>query len=270
GPVPIATAMTLTLVQALADAEAEAPLWCLTRSAVSVGAGERLANPAQAQLWGLGKTVAFEQPQRWGGLVDLPEDVGKRSLTRLVSVLAASRTDSHTNGHTNGYEDQVAIRSSGVYAARLTRDAARGDGDGWQPHGTVLITGGTGALGAHVARRLASRGADHLVLVSRRGAQAPGAAELRQELSGLGARVTVTDCDIADRRALAAVLDGMPEDAPLTGVVHTAGVLDDGVVTELTPERLAGVLAAKADAVRHLHELTADLELDAFVLFSSI
>nr|WP_246095947.1 SDR family NAD(P)-dependent oxidoreductase [Streptomyces botrytidirepellens] len=270
GPVPIATAMTLTLVQALADAEAEAPLWCLTRSAVSVGAGERLANPAQAQLWGLGKTVAFEQPQRWGGLVDLPEDVGKRSLTRLVSVLAASRTDSHTNGHTNGYEDQVAIRSSGVYAARLTRDTTRGDGDGWQPHGTVLITGGTGALGAHVARRLASRGADHLVLVSRRGAQAPGAAELRQELSGLGARVTVTDCDIADRRALAAVLDGMPEDAPLTGVVHTAGVLDDGVVTELTPERLAGVLAAKADAARHLHELTADLELDAFVLFSSI
>ncbi|MEU1807299.1 type I polyketide synthase [Streptomyces sp. NPDC019937] len=266
GPVPIATATTLALVQALADAEAEAPLWCLTHSAVSIGAGERLANPAQAQLWGLGKTVAFEQPQRWGGLVDLPEDVGRQGLTRLVSVLAAGRTDRRAEG----YEDQVAIRSSGVYAARLTRDTARGDGDGWQPHGTVLITGGTGALGAHVARRLASRGAEHLVLVSRRGAQAPGAAELRQELTELGARVTVTDCDIADRRALAAVLDGMPEDAPLTGVVHTAGVLDDGVVTELTPERLAGVLAAKADAARHLHELTADLELDAFVLFSSI
>nr|WP_257231509.1 type I polyketide synthase [Streptomyces sp. Rer75] len=266
GPVPIATATTLTLVQALADAEAETPLWCLTHSAVSVGAGERLANPAQAQLWGLGKTVAFEQPQRWGGLVDLPEEVGRQSLTRLVSVLAAGRSD----GRAEGYEDQVAIRSSGVYAARLTRDTARGDGDGWQPHGTVLITGGTGALGAHVARRLASRGAEHLVLVSRRGAQAPGAAELRQELTELGARVTVTDCDIADRRSLAAVLDGMPEDAPLTGVVHTAGVLDDGVVTELTPERLAGVLAAKADAARHLHELTADLELDAFVLFSSI
>ncbi|MFI0858541.1 type I polyketide synthase, partial [Streptomyces sp. NPDC021098] len=266
GPVPIATATTLTLVQALADAEAEAPLWCLTHSAVSVGAGERLANPAQAQLWGLGKTVAFEQPQRWGGLVDLPEEVGRQILTRLVSVLAAGRTD----GRAEGYEDQVAIRSSGVYAARLARDTARGDGDGWQPHGTVLITGGTGALGAHVARRLASRGAEHLVLVSRRGAQAPGAAELRRELTELGARVTVTDCDIADRRALAAVLDGMPEDAPLTGVVHTAGILDDGVVTELTPERLSGVLAAKADAARHLHELTADLELDAFVLFSSI
>ncbi|MFJ5222667.1 type I polyketide synthase [Streptomyces sp. NPDC088400] len=301
---PVATAMTLALVQALADAEATAPLWCLTSSAVSVGAGEQLANPAQAQLWGLGRTVALEQPQRWGGLVDLPEEIGAQSLTHLVSVLAAGSADAPAHGAvggTDGYEDQVAVRSSGLYAARLMRDTARNtapdaarntapeaaldttpdtapdsaqsdDGADRRSRGTgtVLVTGGTGALGRHMARRLASRGAEHLVLVSRRGASAPGAEELREELTALGARVTFADCDITDRAALAAVLAGLPEDAPLTGVVHTAGVLDDGLVTDLTPERLAGILGAKAAAARHLHELTANLELDTFVLFSSI
>ncbi|MFJ1749731.1 type I polyketide synthase [Streptomyces sp. NPDC088116] len=307
--VPVATATTLTLVQASADAEAMAPLWCLTSSAVSVGAGERLVNPAQAQLWGLGRTVALEQPQRWGGLVDLPEEIGAESLTHLVSVLAAGSADAPAHGAvggTDGYEDQVAVRSSGLYAARLMRDTARSaapdtarnaapdtardeapdtevgttpdtapdsaqpDGADRRSRGTVLVTGGTGALGGHVARRLASRGAEHLVLVSRRGARAPGAEELREELTALGARVTLADCDITDRAALAAVLADLPEDAPLSGVVHTAGVLDDGLVTDLTPERLAGILAAKAGAARHLHELTANLELDMFVLFSSI
>ncbi|MEU1806789.1 type I polyketide synthase, partial [Streptomyces sp. NPDC019937] len=254
------TATTLTLIHALGDTGL--PVWCVTRSAVSVGSGEHLANPAQAQLWGFGRTVALEQPRRWGGLVDVPENADEKAWTRLVPVLAAAYGDG---------EDQFAVRPSGVFAARVVRDRAGApDGEGWRPRGTVLITGGTGALGGHVGRWLASRGAEHLVLVSRRGARAPGAKELCEELTALGARVTVTDCDITDRQALAAVLDGVPEEAPLTGVVHTAGVLDDGLATDLTPERLAGVLAAKAGAARHLHELTAELELDAFVLFSSI
>ncbi|MPY63938.1 SDR family NAD(P)-dependent oxidoreductase, partial [Streptomyces spongiae] len=136
----------------------------------------------------------------------------------------------------------------------------------WDGDGTVLITGGTGGLGAEVARHLVTvHGVRDLLLVSRRGCEAPGAAELRAELEGLGARVSVRACDVADREALAVLIDGVD----LSGVVHAAGVLDDGLIADLTAERLAGVLAAKAESALHLHELTADRKLSAFVLFSS-
>ncbi|MFE1417050.1 SDR family NAD(P)-dependent oxidoreductase, partial [Streptomyces sp. NPDC058746] len=139
------------------------------------------------------------------------------------------------------------------------------------PEGTVLVTGGTGTLGALFARHLVtSYGARHLLLTSRRGPGAPGAAGLRAELEALGATVTLAACDTADREALAALLAGVPAAHPLTAVVHTAGVLDDGTVTALTPERVDCVLRPKADAAWHLHELTRDADLAAFVLFSSV
>ncbi|MDI3102358.1 SDR family NAD(P)-dependent oxidoreductase, partial [Streptomyces sp. AN-3] len=140
----------------------------------------------------------------------------------------------------------------------------------WNPEGTVLITGGTGALGGHLARRLATAGMRHLLLTSRRGTDAPGAAELAAELRELGAEVTVAACDTTDRDATAALIDSVPAQHPLTAVVHTAGVLDDGVIASLTPERLAAVLRPKVDAAWHLHELTRDLDLAAFLPFSSI
>ncbi|MGW9431585.1 type I polyketide synthase, partial [Streptomyces decoyicus] len=135
---------------------------------------------------------------------------------------------------------------------------------------TVLITGGTGGLGALVARHLvAEHGVRHLMLAGRRGPNAPGADALHDELAALGAEVTVTACDTADRDALRGLLDSVPKEHPLTAVVHTAGVLDDTVVTSLTPERLRAVLRPKTDATAHLHDLTRDEDLAAFVVFSS-
>ncbi len=138
------------------------------------------------------------------------------------------------------------------------------------PDGSVLVTGGTGTLGGLTARHLTiAHGVRHLVLVSRRGPAAPGAAALAADLAGLGAHVTVTACDAADRDSLEALMARIPAAHPLTGVVHTAGVVDDGVVTALTPQRAEAVLAAKAVAAWHLHELTQDANLGLFVLFSS-
>ncbi|WP_159061099.1 type I polyketide synthase, partial [Streptomyces hygroscopicus] len=137
--------------------------------------------------------------------------------------------------------------------------------------GTVLVTGGTGGLGALLARHLVvEHGVRHLVLTSRRGVAAPGAAELVAELSGLGAEARVVACDVADRGAVEELLAGIGPERPLSAVVHAAGVLDDGVVESLTPERVDTVLRPKVDAALHLHELTRDLDLSAFILFSSV
>ncbi len=142
---------------------------------------------------------------------------------------------------------------------------------GIDPRGTVLITGGTGTLGSLVARHLVSRhGVNRLLLVSRHGEDAEGAPELRAELESLGAaEVTIAACDVSERRALEVVLDSIAVEHPLSAVVHTAGVLDDGVVGSLTTERIDGVFAPKVDAAWYLHELTEHMDLGAFVVFSS-
>ncbi|KIF79663.1 hypothetical protein QR77_03260, partial [Streptomyces sp. 150FB] len=237
---------TLELVRAGADA----PLWCLTRGSVAVDDTDRVPAPEQGAVWGLGRTAALEHPRGWGGLVDLPEKLDEAAALRLVGVLA------------DGTEDQVAIREHGAFGCRLERVTP--DGEGWRPAGTVLVTGGTGALGGHTARWLARNGAEHLVLISRRGPAAPGARELAAELEESGVTVTIAACDAADREALRDLLAAHPVDA----VVHAAGVAEYGSLDALTPERLAEVLAAKADGARNLHELCGDVS--AFVLFSSM
>ncbi|ORB82751.1 polyketide synthase [Mycobacterium kansasii] len=142
--------------------------------------------------------------------------------------------------------------------------------DAWAA-GTVLITGGTGMAGSVLARHLVTRhGVRHLVLLSRRGADASGIAELVTELGATGAQVQVLACDAADRAALAEVITGIPAQQPLSAVIHAAGVLDDAVITSLTPDRLEAVLRAKVAAAWNLHELTRELDVSAFVMFSSM
>ncbi len=255
-------AETLVLVQALGDMGVGAPLWCVSVGAVSVGVGDRVVSPGQGLVWGLGRVVGVEEPGRWGGLVDLPVEWDGRVLERLCGVL----------GGGVGGEDEVAVRAGGVFAGRLVRAPLGGrrvEG-GYRPRGTVLVTGGTGVLGGHVARWLAREGAEHVLLASRRGLDAVGARELVGELEGLGARVSVVACDVADRAQLEGLLESVPVECPLSGVIHAAGVLDDGLIEGLTVERFGDVLAAKVSGAWLLHELTEGLELGAFVLFSSI
>uniref|UniRef100_UPI001586CB79 type I polyketide synthase n=1 Tax=Streptomyces sp. TRM64462 TaxID=2741726 RepID=UPI001586CB79 len=167
---------------------------------------------------------------------------------------------------------QFALTDGALTVPRLTRGSttATGELEVFRPDGTVLITGGTGSLGALFARHLVTaHGVTSLVLTSRRGPAAEGADALAAELKELGARsVAVEACDTSDRAALAALFDRHR----VTAVIHTAGVLDDGTLVSLTPERLDTVLAPKADGAWHLHELTTErgIDLDTFVLFSSV
>ncbi|MGC9443197.1 SDR family NAD(P)-dependent oxidoreductase, partial [Streptomyces sp. WG5] len=272
--VPAGLLLTGTLVQALGDIGMTAPLWCVTSGAVSTSAVDRLTSVAQAQVWGLGRVVALEHPDRWGGLVDLPGTVDERALDRLLGVLAGS----------GGDEDQVAVRTGGLLARRIQHDshhtfdrAPVEQRSPWRPRGTVLVTGGTGALGGHVARWLAAHGAEHVVLVSRRGPQAPGADELLAEIGALGARATAAACDVTDRQAVADLLAGLrvPQadgttGTGLTAVFHTAGAGQFAPLAEIGPADVADVVAAKVAGAAHLDELLGTAELDAFVLFSSI
>ncbi|MFC4508606.1 SDR family NAD(P)-dependent oxidoreductase, partial [Streptomyces vulcanius] len=260
--VPVGLALLAALVPALADAGMTAPLWAVTTGGVDGPDGPEVSS-AQALTWGFGLVAALEQPRLWGGLVDLPAAPDERVLRHLVGVLRGQ-----------GDEDQLAVRASGVFARRLVRAPLGGNGGSpdrrpWTPRGTVLITGGTGGVGGQIARRLAAAGAEHLLLAGRRGAAAQGTAELVGELERLGASVTVAACDVADPEALAALVAAVPQDRPLTAVVHAAGLGQQSLIAETTPEEFARVLEGKVVGARNLDTVLGDRPLDAFVLVSS-
>ncbi|WP_443043775.1 type I polyketide synthase [Streptomyces sp. GS7] len=254
-----AASRTLTLVQSwLADPRLDATqLVLVTHGALTTGPATDLTAPALTTARGLVRTAQTENPGRFV-LLDLDDNPPPTALAAALGFATA--------------EDQLALRDGKVLAPRLARAHAARDASHTLPHrnGTALITGGTGGLGAAVARHLATtHGVRHLLLVSRRGPQAPGAERLRAELTAAGAEATIAACDVADRDALARLLSDIPAAHPLACVVHTAGVLDDGVLGTLTDERIERVLRPKADAAWHLHELTSGHDLSAFVLFSS-
>ncbi|MEV0623695.1 SDR family NAD(P)-dependent oxidoreductase [Nonomuraea sp. NPDC050404] len=259
GVVASAHALTARMLELLQwwladDQYADSRLVILTRGAVAAGDGELVTDLAAAAVWGLVRSAQSENPGRFV-LVDLDVD-GAQIPAGLL-----------TFG-----EPQVAVRGGEVRVPRLVR--VRPDTDDvrpWDPEGTVLITGGTGGLGALFAwHALAKRGVRRLLLTSRRGPEAPGAVELRAELIAHGAEVEIVACDMADRDQVASLLAGIDPDHPLTAVIHTAGVLADGTIPSLTAESLDAVLRPKVDAAWHLHELTKNLDLAAFVLFSSL
>ncbi|MFI2204150.1 type I polyketide synthase [Streptomyces sp. NPDC020192] len=259
---PTGLALTVALVQALGDAGVTAPLWCATRGAVATGPADRVTAPAQAQTWGLGRVVALEHPERWGGLIDLPAEWDERAAGRLAALLAGP-----------GDEDQTALRATGVSARRLTR-APLGTEPAprpWRPAGTVLLTGGTGALGPHLVRWLAEQGAERIVLPGRRGAAAPVAAELTAELAGTGTELHFPVCDVTDRAELAALVDGLDAaGTPVRSVLHAATALELRPLADTPVDAFAGQTAAKVLGAQHLDALFADRDLDAFVLFSSV
>ncbi|MEV3964773.1 SDR family NAD(P)-dependent oxidoreductase [Nocardia sp. NPDC050193] len=246
------TALTARMQRLLAR---DGTVVVVTRQAVAVHPDEPV-DLVTATAWGLLRTAQSENSDRIL-LVDVDDETDYRDAVALVSTLVGN--------------PQVAVRRGAAYAPRLTVVAATQRHSSFRPDGTVLITGGTGGLGALAARHLVTEhGVRRLVLTSRRGADAPGAAELREELSALGAHVEVMACDVADRAAVDAMVSAIPSEHPLTGVIHAAGVLADGVFTALTAERIAEVLRPKVDAAWNLHEATKDLDLSAFVLYSSI
>jgi NAD(P)-dependent dehydrogenase (short-subunit alcohol dehydrogenase family)/acyl carrier protein len=169
-------------------------------------------------------------------------------------------------------EDQAAIRAAGILGRRLSRAQQPAEAaQPWTPHGTVLITGGSGAIAGHVARWAASRGPARIVLASRRGPAAPGTAERAAALAQAGTATEIITADIARRDHAAALITRISTSGPpLSTVMHTAGIVQATALEDNTPAELAGIVAAKACGARHLDELTAGLDLDAFVLFSSI
>ena len=246
---------------------ADCRLLIVTQDAISVGGEESLDGLEQASIWGLVRSGQAEHPGRFA-LVDL--DGQEASWKALPKTLAYA-------------EPQVAVREGDLLAPRLARlavpptvSASGGEAEVEEEsvfaRGTVLITGGTGVIGGLIARHLVTRHAVRdILLVSRQGSAAPGAAELEAGLRELGAEVTIAACDVTDREQLAGLLGGISSERPLSAVIHAAGVLDDGVVEALTGERLGEGPGAEGGMrlAWYLHELTEQLDLDAFVLFSS-
>lgn len=247
----------LHLVKALAGgAPSDMRLFVVTRNAVGPGARGAPVELAQAPLWGLGRVIALEHPDLWGGLIDLDRE----STPDLLADVC--------NGSTRG--EQLAFRSGKRYVARLARAAPpQKRAVEMRSDATYLLAGGLGALGLGLAKWMASNGARHLILTSRSGATDDAVAQLR-ELETMGVRVVAAAADLVSEADMARLFtDAATSMPPVRGIVHLAGVVDDGILLQQTPERFEQVMAPKVRGAWNLHRLSSGLELDFFILFSS-
>ena len=256
-----ACAGAVHLVQALAGSRhpLSGRMWIVTGGAQALGASRPLAL-AQAPLWGLGPVVGVEHPALWGGLVDIDPEAGPDAIGSLVDEIAGPALG-----------ERVAFRDGSRYVARLEHAEAAGVTEALRlrPDRAYLVTGGLGGLGRRLAQWLVERGARHLVLVGRH-ASADAATELLAELEAAGAKVMVERADVTDGDDLAALLDRIPRTlAPLGGILHVAGVLDDGIIDRQDSTRFAAVMAPKVAGAWNLHSMTRGLGLEHFVMFSS-
>ncbi|WP_438270029.1 type I polyketide synthase [Pseudofrankia inefficax] len=260
--VPWGLAGTVGLIQALHDGDIPAPIWAVTRGAVTTGANDPVTDPEAAMVWGLGSSAAAENPAGWGGLIDLPGTIDQDSLQLLATALG--QTD----------ECDLAVRPGGLSVRRLVR-APMTEPDAtaltpFTPTGTSLVTGATGAIGQHLARWLAHHGAPHLLLLSQRGPDHPDADQLLKDLTATGTQATLIAGDIADADHLTHALTHIPPNAPLTAIYHTAAILDDALTTDLTLTQINNTTRVKVDGARNLHHHTDTHNLTHFVLFSSM
>ena len=244
------------LQAAIAEPEAETKIAFITQGALPVEEGES-PDLAAAAACGLVRSAQAEHPGRF---TLLDTDAGAASQAAIEAALAIAT------------EPQLALREGQAFASRLApAPQPEAEPRPFDPNATVLITGGTGTLGALFARHLVSAyGVSHLLLASRRGAEAPGAAQLQEELAALGATVEIRACDVADPEQLAALVGSVSPEHPLGAIIHSAGATDDGLIDSLDPERLQGTFAPKATAAWHLHQLSREIEGCELISFSSV
>jgi acyl transferase domain-containing protein/acyl carrier protein len=253
---PRALAQALAVARALAVGGIDVPVWHVTRTAVAVSPTDELGDPAHAGLWGLVAALRTEFPDQRHGLVDVPGVFDGSVADRFAAVLASGAALPAGAGSVSGADGDLAVRDAGTFARRLlpVRQSAGEPGAEWKPRGTVVVTGGTEGLGAQTARWLARAGAPHLLLMSLPGSDS---ASLEQELAKLGTQVTVTECELTDRQAVAGALAAVPEALPVTAVFHTAAG--------------SGAGTAELSTAWLLHELTEHRsEVSAFVLFAPL
>ncbi|MGD1700258.1 type I polyketide synthase [Dapis sp. BLCC M229] len=255
----------LHLVQGLvSNPESQVVLWLVTQGTQSVGQNSQVSQVQQAPLWGLGRVIAAEHPELQCRRVDLDQT---SNSSEALQALAKELLDPDI-------EDQIAIRQGVRYAPRLARPShnylEQQQQVKLEQEGCYLITGGLGALGLEVAQWMVQQGAKHLVLTGRSN-PSEKAVEIIKQLEQTGTQVSVLLGDISHKQDVAKIIDSIQNSLPpLKGVIHAAGVLDDGVLQQMSWDRFTKVMAPKVQGTWYLHELTQNLDLDFFVCFSSI
>lgn len=271
------TTAVLALMQALCGDQGKAKLWICTRGGQAVTANDGRVAPEQAALWGLSRVFSLEHPEIFGGIVDLPAGGATDETARLLWAHIASQGD----------DDQAALRGGRRLVPRIAKGAGLATPD--QPvairrDAAYLVSGGLGGLGLKIADWLAGQGAGRLILLSRKmvppkaeweqlppGSEIAGVTRTLRALEAKGSEVHAVSVDVGDRSAMTALFDrlGFDTDRPLKGIIHAAVEMSGASIEQLTPEMVARMFRAKVGGARLLDELSRDLPLDFFVLFSS-